>query len=126
MICVEYHYTKDFPCKDEVTWFLKGNSQPAVLTDPFPPPQQQIIAQNHVPSQGGKIGDVDASTNAHVLMMANETISLWSREKTYDTNPDKQSNGSTSSLPSITSPLVSNRSLQIEKPIFDNLLHPPK
>ena len=37
MICTEYNYTKGCPHKYEVTWFLKGNSQPVVLTDPFPP-----------------------------------------------------------------------------------------
>ena len=99
MIYAKDHYTKDCPRKDEVTWFLKGNSQPMVLTNPFPPQQQQMIAQNIVPSQGVQTGHIDASTSAHVLMMANETISLMTREKTYDTNPDKQSNESTSSLP---------------------------
>jgi hypothetical protein len=39
MICTKDHYTKDCPHKDEVTWFLKGNSQPVVLTNPFPPQQ---------------------------------------------------------------------------------------
>ena len=126
MICVEDHYTKCCPHKDEVTWFLKGNSQPSVLMDPFPPQQQQMISQNHVPFQGGHTCHVDASTSTHVLMMANETIDLMTREKTYNTNLDKQSNGSTSSLPSTTSPLVSNGSLQIDKPIFDNVFCPPK
>ena len=37
MICGDDHYTKECPHKDQVTKFLKGNSQPAVLTDPFPP-----------------------------------------------------------------------------------------
>ena len=50
MICTEDHYTKDYPHKDEVTWFLKGNSQLAVFADPFPPQQQQMIAQNLAPS----------------------------------------------------------------------------
>jgi hypothetical protein len=58
-------------------------------------------------------------------MMANETITLTTRAKTYDTTPDPQTNGSTSSLPSTTSS-VSNGSLQIEKPISDNVLRPPK
>jgi hypothetical protein len=54
MICVEDNYTKDCPHKDEVTWFLKGNSQPTVLTYPFPPQQQQMIAQNPVPCKEDK------------------------------------------------------------------------
>ena len=53
MICIEGHYTQYFPRKDEVTWFLKGNSQPTILTDLFPPQQQQMISQNFVPLQGG-------------------------------------------------------------------------
>ena len=85
-----------------------------------------MISQNPVPLQGGKIGHVDASTISLVLMMANENVALTIRAKTYDTNIDKQSNGSTSSLPSTTSPPVSNTSLQIEKPIYDNVLRPPK
>ena len=47
-----------------------------------------MIAQNLVPSQGGETGHVDSSTSTHVLMMANETIALTTREKTYDTNPE--------------------------------------
>ena len=126
MICVENHYTKDCPHKDEVTQFLKGNSQPAVLIDTFPPQQQQIISQNPVPSQGGQIGHVDASTSAHVLMMANETVSMTTRAKMYNTNPNKQYNGNTYSLRSTTSPPVSNGSLQIGKPISNNVLRPSK
>ena len=85
-----------------------------------------MITQNLVPSQGEQIGHVDASTSTHVLMMANETAALTTRAKTYDTNPDKQSIRSTSSLPLTTSSHVSNGSLQIEKPISDNVLRPPK
>ena len=36
MICVKDNYTKYFPHIDEITWFLKVNSQPMVLKDPFP------------------------------------------------------------------------------------------
>jgi hypothetical protein len=67
-----------------------------------------MIAQNLFPSQGGRTGHVDASTSTHVLMMANEIVALTTRAKTYDTNPNKQSKGSTSSLPSTSSPPVSN------------------
>ena len=56
--------------------FLKGNSQPMVLTDPFPPQQQQLATKNISPSQGGKSNHGDASTSSHVLMMDNETVSL--------------------------------------------------
>jgi hypothetical protein len=36
LICGEYHYTRDFPHRDEVARLFKGNSQPTVLTQPFP------------------------------------------------------------------------------------------
>jgi hypothetical protein len=36
LICGEYHYTRDFPYRDEVENSFKGNSQPIVLTQPFP------------------------------------------------------------------------------------------
>ena len=89
MIYVEDHYTKDCPHKDEITQFLKGNSQPVVDMGPFPPHQQQMIAQNLLLSQGGQTGHVHASSRAHVLIIANETITLTTREKTYETNLDK-------------------------------------
>lgn len=67
---------------------MKGNSQSAVLKDPFPPKQQQMITQNPAPLQGGQTGHGDVSSSAHVLMMANETTALTTRAKTYDTTPD--------------------------------------
>ena len=54
MTCAKDNYTKDCPHKDEVTRFLKGNSQPPVLKDHFPPQQQQMITQNLAPSQEDK------------------------------------------------------------------------
>ena len=69
---------------------------------------------------------MDASTSTHVLMIANETVIMTTREKTYEPNLDRQSNGITYNLPLTTSPPVSNGSLQIEKPISDNVLCPPK
>ena len=86
MICGDDHYTKDYLDKDQVTKFLKGDSQPTVLTDPFPPQKQQLVTQNPAPSQGGEIGHADDSTSIHVLMMANETVTLMTQAKTYDTN----------------------------------------
>lgn len=105
---------------------MKGNSQPAILKDSFHPQQQQMITQNPTPLQGGQTGHVDASSSTHVLMMANEIVALTIQEKTHDIVLDPQPNGSTSSLTSTTSPFISKGSLQIEKPISDNLLHPPK
>ena len=70
-----------------------------VLKDVIPPHQQQMITQNLAPYQGGQTGHVDDSTSAHVVIMANETIALTTQAKTYDTNPNKQPNGRTYSLP---------------------------
>ena len=53
MIYGDDHYTKDYPHKDQVTKFLKGDFEPAILTNPFPPQKQQLITQNPAPSQGG-------------------------------------------------------------------------
>lgn len=111
MICVEDHYTKDCPHKEEITWFLKSNSQLVVLKDHFPPQQQQMITQNPFPSQGRQTGHANSSLITHVLMMFNDIVTLMTRAKTYDTTPDPQTNGSTSSLPLTTSPSVSNGSL---------------
>ena len=97
-----------------------------VIKDPFPSQQQQMITQNPSPSQGGQTGHAYSSSSTHVLMMANETITLMTQAKTYDTTPNPQTHGSTSSLPSTTSPFVSNGSLRIENSISDNVLHPPK
>ena len=91
MICGEDHYTKGCPHREEVNKFLKGNSQPIVLTNPFPPQHQQMVAQNPAPLKGGHAGhpsQVDASTCARVLMCT-ETIDLNTRAKTYDIFPKR-------------------------------------
>jgi hypothetical protein len=50
LICGDDHYTRECPHHDEVTQLFKGNSQPAVLTHPFPQ-QQSMVSQT--PSPGG-------------------------------------------------------------------------
>ena len=55
-------------------------------------------------------------------MTANKIVALTTRARTYDTTPDKQVNGSAPFQPSNATPRLSNGSLQIEKPIFDNVL----
>jgi hypothetical protein len=67
MICAEDHYTKDCPHREEVTKFMKGTSQPAILTNPFLTQQQQMVALNTAPVQGGNAGHPnleDASSSA--------------------------------------------------------------
>ena len=122
------HYTKDDPHHEEVNTFFKGTSQPAMLTNPLPPHQQQMVAQNPTPPKGGYAGHPSqgyASTNTHVLMCV-ETINLTTHENTYDIVPDKYSNGGAPDQPSTstTPPLCS--SLHIERHVFDLVLRPPK
>ena len=42
-ICDEDHWTKDCPYKAEFKKFLKNSQTPAVLTDPFPNPSQNLV-----------------------------------------------------------------------------------
>jgi hypothetical protein len=116
-----------------VAKIFQGNSQPAMLTQPFPQ-QQSMVAQT--PSPGGSSSNPhdEASTSAHIYMFNH--INLNTLSKTYDTpsNPDKGKDTnrtstlpdpslSSVSLPSVTSP---SGPLQIEKPEFDSILRPPK
>jgi hypothetical protein len=122
LICGDDHYTQDCPHRDEVAKLFKGNSQPVVLTQPFPQ-QQSMVSQT--PSPGGSSSHPshdEASTSAHIYLF-NE-IDLTTLSMTYDTpvKPDKGkvTNGSLPdpSPSSISSPSVSppSGSLQIEKP----------
>jgi hypothetical protein len=114
-----------------VAKLFKGNSQPAVLTQPFPQ-QQSLVAQT--PTSGGSSNQShdEASTSAHIYMF--NMINLTTRTATYDTpvKPDKPKtiNGSVPDpLPSFVSPPSASPPsgpLQIEKPSFDSILRPPK
>jgi len=66
------------------------------LTNPFPPQQQTMVAQNPAPPQGGNTGHPpsgDASSSS-LVFMCNKTIDLTTKTKTYDTPPGKTSNES--------------------------------
>jgi hypothetical protein len=85
----EDHYTRDRPHRTEVSKLFKGNSQPVVLTHPFPQ-QQSLVAQNLAPPQGGNPGhplSEDASSSAHIYMF--NDVYLTTRTTTYDTPPGK-------------------------------------
>jgi hypothetical protein len=133
IICGDDHYTRDCPLHNEVAKIFQGKSQPTVLTQPFPQ-QQSMVAQT--PSLGGRSShsNDEASSISHIYMF--NGINLTTRSKTYDTlgNPDKvkDTNG-TDNLPypsssSVSLPSVNplSRPLQIEKPVFDSILRPPK
>jgi hypothetical protein len=110
---------------------FKGNSQPAVLTQHFPQ-QQSLVAQTPTLGSSSNQSHDEASTSAHIYMF-NE-INLTTRTTTYDTpiKPDKlkPTNGSLPDpLPSSVSPSSASPPsgpLQIKKPSFDSILHPPK
>jgi hypothetical protein len=114
-----------------VAKIFKGNSQPAVLTQPFPQ-QQSLVAQTPTPGGSSNQTHDVALTSAHIYMF--NGINLTTRTTTYDTpiKPDKPkpTNGSLPDpLPStVSSPSSSPSSgpLQIEKPLFDSILRPPK
>jgi hypothetical protein len=104
-----------------VAKIFKGNSQPVVLTQPFPQ-QQSLVAQT--PTSGGSSNQPhdEASTSAHIYMF--NGVNLTTLSATYDTpvKPDKPkiANGSPPDMlpSSVNPPSVSppSRPLQIEKP----------
>jgi hypothetical protein len=107
--------------------FFKGNSQPVVLTQPFPQ-QQSMVSQTFSPKGSSSHPPHDeALKSAHIYMF--NGIDSTTRSTTYDM-PDKPekakvTNGTLSDpSPSSFSPL--SGSLQIEKPTFDSILCPPK
>jgi hypothetical protein len=114
-----------------VAKLFKGNSQPDVLTQPFPQ-QQSLVSQTPTARGSSNQSHDDASTSVHIYMF--NVINLTTRTATYDTpvKPDKPMT-TNSSLPdplpySISPPSASPSSgpLQIEKPLFDSILRPPK
>jgi hypothetical protein len=114
-----------------VAKLFKGNSQPIVLTQPFPQ-QQSLVAQTPTPGGSSNQSHDESSTSAHIYMF--NGINLTTRTTTYDTliKPDKPkpTNGSLPdpSPPFVSPPFTSPPSgpLQIEKPSFDYILCPPK
>jgi hypothetical protein len=82
IICGDDHYTRDCRHLNEVAKCFQGNSQPVVLTQPFPQ-QQSMVSQ--APSPGGISSHPhdEASTSAHIYMF--NGINLTTLSKTYDT-----------------------------------------
>jgi hypothetical protein len=120
MICEEDHYMKYFPHREVVAKYLKGTSQPVQ--------QQHLVAQNPVPLQGGDPGHShhgDASTSASEVYMF-KMVNVTTHENTYDTPPGDKTKGKVVDQPSNSTPPPSSNPLQIEKPISDATLRPPK
>jgi hypothetical protein len=116
------------PHYEEVNKFLKGTSQPAVLTDPFPTHQQQMVGKNLSPLQGGNIGHShhgDASSSVSQVFMCKDMVRIMTREKTYDTPLDNHANGGVTYKPSTSTPPYSTP-LHIENLVVESVLCPPK
>jgi hypothetical protein len=128
IICGDDHYTRECPHRNEVAKLFQGNSQPVVLTQPFPQ-KQSMVSQTPSPRGNSSHPHDGASMSAHIYMF--NGINLTTHSKTYNTpgNPD---NGKvTDSTDTLPDPLPSSisppsRPLHIDKPTFDSILHPPK
>ena len=67
-----------------------GRSHPSILTNPFPPPHQQMIAMvqpNFGSLQGGKQPTSSRGSNVgqSQVFMCEQEINLQTRSKSYDT-----------------------------------------
>ena len=67
LLCGGDHFSKECPCRDEISQFLKSNPTPVVLTDPFPS-QPQLI--DHMSNQG------KSSLSEKIRMMSLDTVHL--------------------------------------------------
>ena len=95
---------------------MKISPTPTVLKDPFPTQQQLIDHQSlHGPS----------SSIDEVNMISSETINLNTRAHIYDPPPEKKPDEVSSDKPSASTPPPSN-GIHIEKPIPEEIFHPPK
>jgi hypothetical protein len=90
-----------------VAKLFQGNSQPVVLTQPFPQ-QQSMVSQTPSPGGSSSHPHDEALTSAHIYMF--NRINLNTLSNTYETpgNPDKgkDTNG-TGTLPNPSSSSVS-------------------
>jgi hypothetical protein len=133
IICGDDHYNQDYPHRNEVAKHFQGNSQPAMLTQPFPQ-QQSMVAQTPSPRGIYSHPHDEASTGAHIYMFNGINLNTLSKIYNAPGNPDKGkvTNG-TNTLPdpspSFVSPPSINPSsgpIKIEKPTFNSILCPPK
>jgi hypothetical protein len=107
---------------------FRGNSQPTVLTQRFPW-NQSMVSQTSSPGGTSSHPHDEASTSAHIYMF--NGINLTTLSMPYDTpvklDKGKVTNGTYTlpdPSPSFIIPL--SRPLQIEEPMFNSILRPPK
>jgi hypothetical protein len=113
-----------------VAKIFQGNSQPVVLTQPFPQ-QQSMVAQTPSPGGSSSHPHDEASTSAHIYMF--NGINLTTHFKTYDTLVKSDKGKVTNGIDTLPNPSPSFVSLHlnpvplhIEKPTFKSILRPPK
>ena len=110
LICEEDHYTKDCPRRAEVSQLLKGaQGIPAVLKEPFPSQQTQMVAD---PSSSSPFG-------SQVFMAGTIPIHVSTRAKDYPSSAGKEPEASSSAPPSSSGPL------HIERPSTETTIRPP-
>ena len=111
LICDEDHYTKDYPRQSEVSQLLKGApGTPAVLKEPFPSQQTQMVAD---PSQSS------SSFGSQVFMAGTIPIHVSTRVKDYPSPAGKEQEIPSSAPPSNSGPL------HIERPSTETIPRPP-
>ena len=109
MVCQEDPKTQDCPRLTNIQNYVKQgqpSSQPAVLTNPFPTPQQ-IVAQALALAFGG------ASSSSATILMTGTVIGLSTRAKNYDPS---EGCSTPDDIPSTSQP---NLPLRIKKPTFE-------
>lgn len=88
MVCIEDHFTKVCLHLTKVQQYVKSQaSQLKILTNPFPTQQQQMVATNLAPPQGGNAGHPQqggGSCNSNVLMVG-KMVGFTTRAPNYDT-----------------------------------------
>lgn len=127
MLCQEEHLTKDCLYMEEATKFVaqkEAAKQPVVLTNPFRPQGQQMVASasnNPVPLQGGNQGPSSQGGNATTanIFMCEQDVHIQTKAHTYDA-PDPGSKGKEKVTPE------SNGPLHIENPTLEIVTCPPK
>ena len=96
---------KYFPHREVVAKYINGTSQPVQ--------QQNLVAKNPIPLQGGKLGHSyhgDASTSTSEVYMFN-VVNVTNCENTYDTPPGDKPNRKAVEQPSNSTPPPSSNPL---------------
>ena len=111
LICDEDHYTKDCPRRSEVSRLLKGAPRPpAMLKEPFPSQQTQMVVDPSQPS---------SSFGSQVFMAGTIPIHVTTRAKDYPSQAGKEPEVPSSAPPSSSGPL------HIERPSTETIPRPP-